>query len=463
VTTGPGVLPRASRRLAAWVALAALAAVIVESAWFVVVSRGLVLAVGLAVGAGVALLGAAGWWAFTTSRRWKRRLYVTLAGCVIAILLVGIAVFSTAYATATLGTAALAVAYLAASGWALRPAVPTVPGQHPARPKAPWLLVNPRSGDGKAERIGLAEAARARGISVRLLLPGEDAVALTRAAVAAGADAVGMAGGDGSLARVAQAAIERGVPFVCVPAGTRNNFAHDLGLDRGNPLAALDAFAGRERRIDVGMVGDRPFLNNVSLGAYADLVHWPGYRAAKLGTAHTVLRPTLRGEAPPVEMSFQDPAGRRHDGALVLLVANNAYDVRFPFGLGTRARLDANVLQVSALAAGTGARLGSVLVRVATSRVVTAAGWSQWTSTGFRVDASAGRLPAGIDGEATVLVPPLEFRVLPRALRVLVPDGPRPARRHLLRAFHGHTIRSLWRLARRGGSRGVAAAREPDP
>ena len=79
-----------------------------------------------------------------------------------------------------------------------------------------------------------------------------------------------MAGGDGSLAAVAEVAIEQDVPFVCIPFGTRNHFARDLGLDRDDPLAALAAFdGGVERRVDVGRVGDRLFLNNVSLGLYA--------------------------------------------------------------------------------------------------------------------------------------------------------------------------------------------------
>src|SRR5919206_569223 len=68
-------------------------------------------------------------------------------------------------------------------------------------------------------------------------------------------------------------ALERDLPFVCIPFGTRNHFARDLGLDRDDPLAALASFGGHERRIDVGRVGDRVFLNNVSLGLYARLVH----------------------------------------------------------------------------------------------------------------------------------------------------------------------------------------------
>ena len=83
-------------------------------------------------------------------------------------------------------------------------------------PRRPVLFVNPRSGDGKALRAGLAERARAKGIETVILAPGQDLAALAREAVTAGADALGMAGGDGSLAVVAAAAAAHGIPFVCV-------------------------------------------------------------------------------------------------------------------------------------------------------------------------------------------------------------------------------------------------------
>ena len=103
-------------------------------------------------------------------------------------------------------------------------------GWRPADPaRRPVLFVNPRSGDGKAARTGLADRARETGIETVILVPGQDLDALAREAVAAGADALGMAGGDGSLAVVAAVAAAHGIPFVCVPAGTRNHFALDVG------------------------------------------------------------------------------------------------------------------------------------------------------------------------------------------------------------------------------------------
>jgi len=145
-------------------------------------------------------------------------------------------------------------------------------GWQPADPPGrPVLFINPRSGDGKAARTGLAERAREAGIESVILAPGQDLAALARDAVTGGADALGMAGGDGSLAVVAAVAAAGGIPFVCIPAGTRNHFALDVGVDRHDLADALDAFSdGVERRIDMAQVNGRLFLNNVSLGTYGE-------------------------------------------------------------------------------------------------------------------------------------------------------------------------------------------------
>ena len=261
-----------------------------------------------------------------------------------------------------------------------------------------------------------------------------------------GADAVGVAGGDGSLGLVAAVAVERDVPFVCVPAGTRNHFAHDLGLDRADPLAALGAFVGPERRIDVAMVGDRMFLNNVSLGVYADVVAEPGYRARKLATAHSVLQAAVRGERARLAVEFTDPDGRRHEEVLVLLVANNTYQLQRASELGARDRLDEGVLQVSALRARTGAALARVVAKATVGRAGSGVAWAQWETAVLRVESKLQELPAGVDGEMVVLSTPLEFRILPRALRVLVPDTLQPPAPRA-RPLSLSALRRLWVVA----------------
>ena len=267
-------------------------------------------------------------------------------------------------------------------------------GPYPGSAVAAFLLVNPRSGDGGPSGEELAEAARSRGIRTKVLHEGEDAAATLRSV---DADTLGVAGGDGSLAQVAAVAIERDLPFVCVPFGTRNHFARDVGLDRDDPLAALDAFGGDERRVDVGYVGDRLFLNNVSLGLYARLVH-RRERHRRRREALARIRAWL------IVLTHREPLGLTIDGALeasqLVLVANNAY-VLEPPSLGSRHALDEGLLHLYIVR-------GSVEDR---------------TGTRFVVDAQAGRIDAAVDGEPDVLDTPLEFRIAPRTLRVLLPPG----------------------------------------
>ena len=261
-----------------------------------------------------------------------------------------------------------------------------------------YLIVNSRSGDGGDDE--LLRAARERGIEVHLLQDGDDLAELARAA---DADALGMAGGDGSLAPVAAVAIERDLPFVVVPFGTRNHFARDLGLDRDDPVAALDAFVdGEERRIDVGRANERPFLNNVSLGVYARLVHRREH--------HRRRRDALaRLRAFAIVATQRDPVGISVDGspirARVVVVANNAYALDV-LSIGERERLDEGELHVYAP--------DGVLRRH----------WLERHAATVTIDARAGRLSAAVDGEPDELETPIEFVCEPGALRVLVPRRP---------------------------------------
>jgi diacylglycerol kinase family enzyme len=201
------------------------------------------------------------------------------------------------------------------------------------------LFINPRSGDGKVARARLAERVRDTGIEAVILAAGQDLAALAGEAAAAGADALGMAGGDGSLAVVAAVAAAHGIPFVCVPAGTRNHFALDVGVDRHDLTGSLDAFTGGvERQIDTAEVNGRMFLNNVSLGIYGDAVRSPAYRDAKvrtlLETAAEVIG--LGAEAPALDLT--DDLGREHRHPAIVLVSNNPYALDRPLVRGTARR-----------------------------------------------------------------------------------------------------------------------------
>jgi diacylglycerol kinase family enzyme len=281
----------------------------------------------------------------------------------------------------------------------LRPVTPHTTG--------PALVVNPRSGGGKASRYDLVNQCRRRGIKPIVLEPGDDLTGLARAAIADGADVLGMAGGDGSQAAVAAVAAEFDVPYVCVPAGTRNHFAFDVGVDRRDVVGALDAFFdGVERRIDVAQVNGRVFLNNAVIGLYGAIVDSRDYRDHKVRTAIATLAGRLGPEAGPFDLRFVDDVGRRHDAADLVVVSNNRYAPELRPRRGTRGGLDGGVLGVIAV-------------------TPPPRGVAEWVTSAFRVDSST-TVALGIDGESVHLDPPLVFESVPLALRVRTP--PRRAR-----------------------------------
>jgi len=291
-------------------------------------------------------------------------------------------------------------------------------------PAHPVLIVNPRSGGGKAERYGLAAECRSRGIEPLLFQPGDDLRAIATAAVAAGADAIGVAGGDGSQAVVAEIASAQDIPYVCIPAGTRNHFANDLGVDRSDVVGALDAFShGSERRIDLARLNGQAFVNNASLGAYAKIVQSERYREAKLETVARELPAMLPPRGGPFDLRFTAPDGTHWDGAHLVLVSNNPYQPPRPGTRGTRDRIDRGLLGVIAIRVLTPPQLAEIRE---TGGVPTFPGSLDFTTPAFTVDAT-GPVDAALDGEALVEQPPLRFESLPSALRVRVlPKGHRP-------------------------------------
>jgi diacylglycerol kinase family enzyme len=281
------------------------------------------------------------------------------------------------------------------------------------------VLINPKSGDGKATRLHLLDEARRRGIEPIVLEPGDDLRALADAAVARGADALGMAGGDGSQAVVAAVAAEHGVPFVCIPAGTRNHFALDLGIDRNDPVRALDAFGpARETMIDVGEVNGDTFVNNVSLGLYARFVAADTYREAKGRTVAEMLPDLLGPGAPPFGLAV-DCGGDPIADVQIVLVSNNPYMLSSLAGFGSRARLDSGELGITTISISGAADVDRLIALETAGHPERFEGWRQWRAPTLEVRGPPASA-AAVDGEAHTWDPPLRFAIRPKALRVRI-------------------------------------------
>ncbi len=412
------------RRVAAIVAF--VSSVVLAAAVVAILLRnGASLAIGL-VGLCVAVAG--GWWLITEE---MPRRAIGIAG-----VAVGLAAMIFAVANALNGAdriaarAALVAALLAITLGSARAAMVHDLHQLDVRvraggpPRRPVLLCNPWSGGGKVERFGLVALAAELGVETVLLARGLDLEQLARDAVARGADCLGMAGGDGSQALVASIAVEHALPFVCVSAGTRNHFALDLGLNRDDPRESMYAFRDAlERRVDYATVNDRFFVNNVSLGVYAKIVQQESYRDAKLDTTKVLLPEMLGREAEPFDLQFTTPDGTEVDGAIVVMVSNNAYVIGASPDNAQRRHLDRGKLGIFAVTTSTGAQAARLFAASALGRRTRSPFWQQFTATDFEVRSRSGTAFAGIDGEALELPTPLRFRIHHQGLTLLVPHG----------------------------------------
>jgi len=399
----------------------------------------------------VALLGAAvligAGWTAVSRRGTGRAIALLVAAGGLALLLASIGIADVVWWRA-LGAAVLCMVSVAAARLALHTgidelrAAPT-PGNPVPAAVHPVLLMNPKSGGGKAVQFDLAGECAARNIEAVVLGRDDDLLKLAEDAIAGGADVIGMAGGDGSQALIATVASHHGIPHVVVPAGTRNHFALDLGLDRDDVVGALDAFADAvERTIDLATVNGRVFVNNASLGLYAKIVQAEEYRDAKMRTAAAMLPDLLGPDAQPLDLQYTGPDGTAHETAHMVLVSNNAYQLADFSGRGTRERIDRGLLGV-VTARIEGVRAAEQFVALnAAGQVRRFSGWHEWTTPRFRID-SGGPVEIGVDGEAMTLDPPLVFESLPAALRVRLPGhapGVSPAARRISRS----TLGELW-------------------
>ncbi len=288
-----------------------------------------------------------------------------------------------------------------AAGASLTPATP---------PAAAVMFWNPKSGDGKALTAGLAEEAQARAIKPIELRRDDDLRQLVLTEIAAGADALAAAGGDGTQAIVAAIAAEYDLPFACIPAGTRNHFALDLGVDRDDVVGALDAFVnGGEKRVDLGEVNGQVFVNNVSLGIYAEAVQRDDYRGAKLRTLLDMAPEVAGPGGSGLELEWVGGGDQPNEDAVAILISNNRYRVGRLLSSGTRPSIEDGLLGVTVFEPTAPGPRDRVLRRP----------WREWTTREIEL-AAPGPVAAGIDGEATMLVPPIRFRIRPKALRVRI-------------------------------------------
>jgi diacylglycerol kinase family enzyme len=317
--------------------------------------------------------------------------------------------------------------------------------QQTANFKKPYLIMNPKSGNGRAIKAHIDVLAKEQGIKVLILKKEDNVEEIARRAAKAGADVLGISGGDGSIGAVAKVALEHKLPMVVLPGGTKCHFARDIGLDPKRITDSLAGFTGVRRQVDLGSINGRIFLNNVSFGLYADIVDNPDYRNNKLHVIRQVLQEIVSGRKNIYDLQFL--AGKKQiKKAVQVLVSVNAYKTLSIFELGQRERLDEGILQVTAVTKLNDEMITRLMRSISIDRLhkhEAIPDFYQWTAKTFNITSKTKKLVVGVDGEREEYQTPVTVQILPGALTIYVPaEGIRSRPKG---AFSPRFAKQLWR------------------
>ncbi|HVM45196.1 MAG TPA: diacylglycerol kinase family protein, partial [Candidatus Thermoplasmatota archaeon] len=257
---------------------------------------------------------------------------------------------------------------------------------------------------------------------------GPDLERVARQLAAGKPKALVAAGGDGTVSAVAQALVGSEVPLGVLPLGTLNHFAKDVGIPIEPREAAAVIASGSATRVDAAAVNGRYFLNNSSLGVYPQLVRMRDELHAELGGSKRAA--TLRSSwdvlrrLPLARVTLWVDGRVERIATPLLFIGNNAYGIEGR-KLGKRASLTAGKLTVAHTRRTGRAGVALLALRALAGALEDSPDVELEEATSVRVDAPRGHLRVALDGEVFTLRPPLEYRALPGALRVLAPGGAR--------------------------------------
>jgi diacylglycerol kinase family enzyme len=294
------------------------------------------------------------------------------------------------------------------------------------------VVMNRQSGSGDArqdEARQVQSALNQAGVASQLRrVPGEQLVAATRQALAAGTDVVVAAGGDGTVNAVAGVLAGTQTPLGLLPMGTLNHFAKDLGLPVDLAAAARVIASGNVRAVDVAEVNGRVFLNNSSIGLYARMVEERNRRMNRGAKATRRLRKSWAMARAFLAVFARYPTVRVGVGVgeaaeqwcttPFVFVGNNLYPIEL-LVIGQRRELDAGRLCLYfARHAGRGDLLRLAL-RAIFGSLEPERDFISQTVERVTIDSLKRELPVAIDGEVVKMKPPLIYRVRQGALRVI--------------------------------------------
>ncbi|HUQ26910.1 MAG TPA: diacylglycerol kinase family protein [Burkholderiales bacterium] len=293
----------------------------------------------------------------------------------------------------------------------------------PIATKVP-VVINGKAGGARQTQENLTAAFEAAGVDAEIIPCDGDACLAARRALAARPSILVAAGGDGTVSALAGVVKGTGTALGVMPIGTLNHFARDLGLPLDLTAAARVIAAGRRVAVDVGEVNGRVFINNASLGLYADMVRRRKRHQRRLGRSKrsAMLWATLEVLRRSAVLQLRLDLGHRLQDCRspFVFIGNNDY-VLEGFNIGIRERLDAGLLNVYTTRRSTALGLIGLLLRAMFGRLRQADDFMEESARSLRVESRHSRLLVATDGEVNEMDTPLEFRIRPRALNVIVP------------------------------------------
>jgi diacylglycerol kinase family enzyme len=302
------------------------------------------------------------------------------------------------------------------------------PQPRPPAARAVPVIVNTAAGSDRPQEwlATLEERCRGRGLDAQVMRVegGEQLLRAARDAVQQGARLVIAAGGDGTVSAVAARLADTGITLGVLPLGTLNHFAKDLGI----PLeldAAIDAIVhGREVRIDVGEVNGQVFINNSSLGLYPDIVRDREQQRRRLGRGKwaALLAACLHAARryPVLSVRIGVNGTQLERRSAFVFIGNNKYQME-GFNIGERSKLSDGSLSLYVTQRTGRFGLLRLALRALIGRLRQADDFDMLTAPALVVRTPQRQLRVAIDGEVRLLQVPLNYRIRPGALQVMVP------------------------------------------
>jgi diacylglycerol kinase (ATP) len=247
----------------------------------------------------------------------------------------------------------------------------------------------------------------------------QEATAIARAEVDAGADLVVAAGGDGTIGAVAKGLLGTGVALGILPLGTVMNVPRMLGIPRDATAAAQIIARGARRTIDVGEANGREFFETVSVGIGAAIFREARrVEAGDYGGLWRAIRNAFRYRPRRMRVELDD--GRAIETRALMVTVGNGPYMGLAMTVAPAARLDDGKLDVSIFRHFSKVELVRYLAAIAFGRRRYSPHVTSERSSFVRITARR-QLPVRADA-LELGYTPLECRVKPGALTVIVPE-----------------------------------------